>query len=75
MSDHLRIVDEIRLLRVEPYEEAHREHLAGQVEKLIGELDRARAAGEAMAEAIGEHTPGFPAEHPLVEALDAWRNW
>ncbi len=49
MSDELRIVDEIRLLRVEPYEEAHREHLAKQVEKLITDLAAARRAEPLLA--------------------------
>lgn len=78
MTDYLRIVDEIRLLRVEPYEEAHREHLAGQVEKLIGELDRLRDAGGALADAAAEVVgwSGLPQAlwAPLADARDAWRS-
>ena len=53
-DDALRIVDEIRLLRIEPWEEMTREHLARQVERLVAELARRDTAGDELA-AVVEH--------------------
>lgn len=46
---------------------------ARELTRLRVRITALKMLGDELAEAVDLFTPGFPADHSLVEAMDAWK--